>query len=90
MLLVRKKYRKAFSFSDIAIVKSDSEGLLIYDREYGKVKFMYIFNISDYDKSFHIKNLNINKFKVMFLSRVNIDYSMINMLAYSFIWIKVL
>ena len=90
MLLIRKKYRKAFAFSDIAIVKSDSEGLLIYDREYGKVKFMYIFNISDYDKSFHIKNLNINKFKVMFLSRVNIDYSMINMLAYSFIWIKVL
>ncbi|MCL4392831.1 alpha-amylase family glycosyl hydrolase [Patescibacteria group bacterium] len=90
MLLIRKKYEKEFSFSDISLVRSDSEGLLVYERFYGRHHFMYIFNISEYEKSFHIKTLGVNKFRTLLLSRVHVDYSMINMLTYSFVWIKVL
>ena len=90
MLLIRKRYSREFLFSNISLIDFRSEGILVFERVYRRYRYMYIFNINDYDKSFHIDSLKIKRFKILFNSRVSVDYGTINMLSYSFVWIRVL
>ncbi len=90
MLLIRKRHGSIFAHSDIHIINTGNEDVFAYLRLYHNKNLIFINNLSRKRQIIDTNNLGIFHFSVLIVERAEVAGNIIDLKAYSYIWVKVM